>query len=40
MITHILIEILTYAAGVALGLWLFLGTENLIDWIFEKIRGI
>lgn len=38
MITHILIEILTYAAGVAVGLWLFIGIDNFIDWIFEKIR--
>ena len=40
MITHILIEILTYAAGVAVGLGLFLLAENLIDWIIYKIRGI
>lgn len=40
MITSILIEILTRAAGVALGIWIFLCTQDLIDWIMYKIRGL
>lgn len=37
---YILIEILQEACGVMLGLWLFLGCQNVFDWIMYKIRGL